>query len=118
MIELTQEFGFDAAHYLGQGVPENARLHGHSFYVEVTLKGEPDPAKGWLRDLGEVKRVLDGIRDTLDHRLLNEVEGLGNPTLENLAHFIFERARERLPEVARVKIRRPSYGQACVYEGV
>lgn len=117
MIELTQEFGFDAAHYLGQGAPENARLHGHSFYVEVTLKGEPDPAKGWLRDLGEVKRVLDGIRDTLDHRLLNEVEGLGNPTLENLARFIFERARERLPEVARVKIRRPSYGQACVYEG-
>mgnify|MGYP001062778254 FL=1 len=118
MIELTQEFGFDAAHYLGQGAPENARLHGHSFYVEVTLKGEPDPAKGWLRDLGEVKRVLDGIRDTLDHRLLNEVEGLGNPTLENLARFIFERAREKLPEVARVKIRRPSYGQACVYEGV
>ncbi|MBN9571849.1 MAG: 6-carboxytetrahydropterin synthase [Alphaproteobacteria bacterium] len=118
MIELTQEFGFDAAHYLGQGVPENARLHGHSFYVEVTLKGEPDPAKGWLRDLGEVKRVLDGIRDTLDHRLLNEVEGLVNPTLENLARFIFERAREKLPEVARVKIRRPSYGQACVYEGV
>lgn len=117
MIELTQEFGFDAAHYLGQGAPENARLHGHSFYVEVTLKGEPDPAKGWLRDLGEVKRVLDGIRDALDHRLLNEVEGLGNPTLENLARFIFERARERLPEVARVKIRRPSYGQACVYEG-
>ncbi|MBN9533599.1 MAG: 6-carboxytetrahydropterin synthase [Alphaproteobacteria bacterium] len=118
MIELTQEFGFDAAHYLGQGAPENARLHGHSFYVEVTLKGEPDPAKGWLRDLGEVKHVLDGIRDTLDHRLLNEVEGLGNPTLENLARFIFERAREKLPEVARVKIRRPSYGQACVYEGV
>ncbi len=117
MIELTQEFGFDAAHYLGQGAPENARLHGHSFYVEVTLKGEPDPAKGWLRDLGEVKRVLDGIRDTLDHRLLNEVEGLGNPTLENLARFIFERAREKLPEVARVKICRPSYGQACVYEG-
>jgi len=117
MIELTQEFGFDAAHYLGQGAPENARLHGHSFYVEVTLKGEPDPAKGWLRDLGEVKRALDGIRDTLDHRLLNEVEGLGNPTLENLARFIFERAHEKLPEVARVKIRRPSYGQACVYEG-
>jgi 6-pyruvoyltetrahydropterin/6-carboxytetrahydropterin synthase len=116
MIELTQEFGFDAAHYLGEGAPENARLHGHSFYVEVTLRGDPDPATGFLRDLGEVKRTLDGVRAELDHRLLNEVDGLGNPTLENLARFIFEHAKRTLPEVARVKIKRPSYGQSCVYE--
>jgi 6-pyruvoyltetrahydropterin/6-carboxytetrahydropterin synthase len=116
MIELTQEFGFDAAHYLGQGAPENARLHGHSFYCEVTLRGEPDVKTGFLRDLGEVKTALEEIRATLDHRLLNEVEGLGNPTLENLARFIFERAKRSLPEVALVKLRRPSYGQSCVYE--
>lgn len=116
MIELTQEFGFDAAHYLGQGAPENSRLHGHSFYCEVTLRGEPDPARGWLRDLGDVKAALDEIRAMLDHRLLNEVEGLGNPTLENLSRFIFEKAKQKLPEVARVKLRRPSYGQTCVYE--
>jgi 6-pyruvoyltetrahydropterin/6-carboxytetrahydropterin synthase len=116
MIELTQEFGFDAAHYLGEGAPENARLHGHSFYVEVTLRGDPDPATGFLRDLGEVKRALDVIRETLDHRLLNEVDGLGTPTLENLTRFIFERAKKTLPEVVRVKIKRPSYGQSCVYE--
>ena len=89
MIELTQEFGFDAAHYLGRSAPENARLHGHSFYVEVTLRGEPDPVTGFLRDLGEVKHALDAIRETLDHRLLNEVEGLENPTLENLARFVY-----------------------------
>jgi 6-pyruvoyltetrahydropterin/6-carboxytetrahydropterin synthase len=116
MIELTQEFGFDAAHYLGNGAPENSRLHGHSFYVEVTLRGEPDPATGFLRDLGEVKRALEAIREELDHRLLNEVDGLRNPTLENLARFVFRRAKEALPQVARVKIRRPSYGQSCVYE--
>jgi 6-pyruvoyltetrahydropterin/6-carboxytetrahydropterin synthase len=116
MIELTQEFGFDAAHYLGESAPENARMHGHSFYVEVTLRGDTDPVTGFLRDLGDVKRALDAIREELDHRLLNEVDGLGNPTLENLARFIFERAKRSLPEVARVKIRRPSYGQSCVYE--
>jgi 6-pyruvoyltetrahydropterin/6-carboxytetrahydropterin synthase len=118
MIELTQEFTFDAAHYLGNSAPENARLHGHSFYVEVTLRGEPDAATGFLRDLGEVKAALEAIREGLDHHLLNEVEGLGNPTLENLARFIHARAKAKLPEVSRVKIRRPSYGQACVYEGV
>ena len=117
MIEISQEFGFDAAHYLGNGAAENRRLHGHSFYAEVTLRGQADPATGFLRDLGEVKRVLDGIRETLDHRLLNEVDGLGVPTLENLARFIHMRAKASLPEVVRVKLRRPSYGQTCVYEG-
>jgi 6-pyruvoyltetrahydropterin/6-carboxytetrahydropterin synthase len=116
MIELTQEFGFDAAHFLGTGAPENKRLHGHSFYVEVTLRGEPDPRTGFLRDLGEVKVVLDRLREELDHRLLNDIDGLTAPTLENLSQYIFRRAKAALPEVGRVKIRRPSYGQSCVYE--
>jgi 6-pyruvoyltetrahydropterin/6-carboxytetrahydropterin synthase len=116
MIELTQEFGFDAAHYLGQGAPENARLHGHSFYAEVTLRGNVDPKTGWLRDLGEVKAVLEKIRASLDHRLLNEVEGLGNPTLENLSRHIYLKAKAEIPEVVRVRLKRPSYGQTCVYE--
>jgi 6-pyruvoyltetrahydropterin/6-carboxytetrahydropterin synthase len=117
MIEISQEFGFDAAHYLGNGAPENRRLHGHSFYAEVVLRGEPNPATGFLRDFGEVNAALATIRDELDHRLLNEIEGLGVPTLENLARYIYARAKAALPEVARVKLRRPSYGQTCVYEG-
>ncbi len=116
MIEISQQFGFDAAHHLGAGASENRRLHGHSFYVEVTLRGEPDAGTGFLRDFGEVDTALKDVRALLDHRLLNEVEGLGNPTLENLARFIFAEAKARLPETARVKISRPSYGQACVYE--
>ena len=116
MIELTQEFSFDAAHYLDAGAGENRRLHGHSFYVEVTLRGEPDSRTGFLRDLGDAKSVLDGLRQELDHRLLNEIDGLGPPTLENLSRYIFRRAKAGLPEVARVRIRRPSYGQSCAYE--
>jgi 6-pyruvoyltetrahydropterin/6-carboxytetrahydropterin synthase len=92
MIELTQEFGFDAAHYLGVGGAENRRIHGHSFYVDVTLRGEPNAATGVLRDLGEVDRAVKAIRADLDHQLLNDIEAL-------------------------VRVRRPSYGQSCVYEG-
>jgi 6-pyruvoyltetrahydropterin/6-carboxytetrahydropterin synthase len=117
MIELSQEFGFDAAHYLGNGAAENRRLHGHSFYAEVTLRGEASPATGTLRDFGEVDAALKAIRETLDHRLLNDIEELGVPTLENLAKYIYTRAKGALPEVVRVKLRRPSYGQTCVYEG-
>jgi 6-pyruvoyltetrahydropterin/6-carboxytetrahydropterin synthase len=115
MIEISQEFTFDAAHVL-EGAPEYRRMHGHSFYVEVTLRGEPDPATGFLRDLGQINAALAAIRELLDHRLLNEVEGLGKPTLENLAKFIFVHARAAFPETARVKLRRPSYGQTCTYE--
>jgi 6-pyruvoyltetrahydropterin/6-carboxytetrahydropterin synthase len=115
-VEITQQFTFDAAHHLGTGAEENRRLHGHSFYVEVTLKGEPQAKTGFLRDFGDVDAALKEVRALLDHRLLNEVEGLGAPTLENLARFIYVRAKDRLPEVARVKIARPSYGQSCTYE--
>jgi len=117
MIELSQEFGFDAAHYLGIGDAENRRIHGHSFYAEVTLRGEVDPATGILRDLGEIDAALKAIRATLDHRLLNDIAELGIPTLENISRYIFDRAKAALPEVVRVKLRRPSYGQTCVYEG-
>src|SRR5271154_4885427 len=112
MIEISQEFGFDAAHWLGNGAAENRRLHGHSFYAEVTLRGEADPATGFLRDFDEIKQVLDGGRETLDHRLLNEIDGLGAPTLENLARYIYVQASRAMPEVARVKLRRPSHGQS------
>jgi 6-pyruvoyltetrahydropterin/6-carboxytetrahydropterin synthase len=115
-VEITQQFTFDAAHHLNEGASENRRMHGHSFYVEVTLKGEANSATGFLRDFGEVDAALKSVRELLDHRLLNEVKGLGAPTLENLARFIYDRAKTRLPEVARVKIARPSHGQSCSYE--
>ena len=116
-MEISQEFGFDAAHYLGNGAAENRRLHGHSFYAEVVLRGAPNPATGFLRDFGEVDAALKAIRESLDHRLLNEIDGLGIPTLENLAQYIYTRAKAALPEVVRVKLRRPSYNQTCSYEG-
>lgn len=116
MIEITQEFRFDAAHFLDAGAPENRRVHGHSFYVDVTLRGEPDPATGMLQDFGEMKSVLSALARDLDHRMLNDVPGLGPPTLENLARFIFGRAKAKLPALARVCVRRPSYGQSCSYE--
>jgi 6-pyruvoyltetrahydropterin/6-carboxytetrahydropterin synthase len=116
-IEITQQFGFDAAHYLSEApLGANRRLHGHSFYAEVTLKGEPDEMKGWVRDFTEVNAVLAELRGRLDHQLLNEIEGLGQPTLENLARYIFLEAKARLPEVCRVRLTRPSVGQSCVYQ--
>lgn len=117
MIKITQEFRFDAAHFLvGAPASANRRMHGHSFYAEVTLQGEPDPKKGWVRDFDEINAALASIRTELDHSVLNEIDGLGAPTLENLARFIFQKVRTRLPEICRVRLSRPSVGQSCVYE--
>jgi 6-pyruvoyltetrahydropterin/6-carboxytetrahydropterin synthase len=117
MIEITQQFGFDAAHYLGEAPSApNRRMHGHSFYAEVTLRGEPDPLKGWVRDFTEVNTALSNIRSRLDHQLLNDIAGLGPPTLENLTCYIFREASALMPEVCRVRLSRPSSGQSCVYE--
>jgi 6-pyruvoyltetrahydropterin/6-carboxytetrahydropterin synthase len=117
MFEITKEFVFDAAHFLPharEGHP-NTRMHGHSFYVEVALRGRPDAEKGWIRDFAEVERKIDDVRQRLDHRLLNEVEGLGVPTLENLCRFIFQRLAPLLPGLYRVTVRRPSHRESCTY---
>lgn len=117
VLEITQQFTFDAAHYLGDAPADsNRRIHGHSFYAEVTLRGRPDPASGWLRDFGQISAALKMIHEMLDHRLLNELPQLGAPTLENLAQFIFRETKQRLPEVCRVRLARPSLGQSCSYE--
>ena len=117
VFEVTQQFTFDAAHYLGAApMDSNRRIHGHSFYADVTLRGDADPAKGWVRDFAEINAVLGEIRASLDHRLLNDLPELGMPTLENLARHIFREVSRRLPEVSRVKLARPSLGQSCTYE--
>lgn len=118
MIELTQEFVFDAAHHLPVGGPENQRMHGHSFYAEVTLGSylDADNERDIFHEFGMIKRELDRIRETLDHHCLNDVMAPIMPTLENITKYIFKRAQERMPHVVRVCVRRPSYGQSCTYE--
>lgn len=114
-IEITKEFRFDAAHrlpLLPEGHPYT-RMHGHSFRVEITLAGTPDPATGWIADFAEIETVLAALRDELDHHTLNEIAGLENPTLERIAQWILERAAARLPGLRRVSLHRDSIGETC-----
>jgi 6-pyruvoyltetrahydropterin/6-carboxytetrahydropterin synthase len=118
-MRILKQFSFDAAHYLPhapEGHP-NRRLHGHSFRVVVCLDGMPDAETGLIRDFGEVNEELSTVRDELDHRFLNEIEGLEKPTLENITLWLWTRLQTPLPELARIEIHRDSCGEACVYEG-
>ena len=98
-MEIFTEFGFESAHRLPH-VPEGhkcARLHGHSFRVAVHVEGPVDPELGWVVDFADVRDACEPLREQLDHRYLNEVEGLDNPTSEHLARWIWVRLVERLP---------------------
>ena len=118
MWELTKSFRFEAAHALtGTSLGEaSEEIHGHSFRTEVTVRGTPDPTTGMVLDLGLLERRMDEIRRTLDHKLLNKVEALGPPTLENLSRFIWERLQQA-GNVTRVSVHRDSCNESCTYYG-
>ncbi|GIX39990.1 MAG: 6-carboxy-5,6,7,8-tetrahydropterin synthase [Silanimonas sp.] len=113
-IELTQSFYFEAAHTLRRYVEGESeasrRIHGHTYHAEITLRGEPDPATGMVMDLGLVRRELAALRERLDHRFLDEVEGIGPATLENLCGFIARALAPALPLLVRVSVFRPASG--------
>ena len=117
-MEIFKEFGFEAAHRL-PNVPEGhkcARLHGHSFRVEVHVRGEVDPTLGWVMDFAEIKAASKPIIDRLDHHYLNEIEGLENPTSEVLARWIWARLKPTLPALDRIVVRE-TCTSGCVYAG-
>lgn len=119
MHELCKSFRFDSAHTLRRKVDAapSRRIHGHSYRAEVALRGDPDPATGMLVDLGLLERELAVVRGQLDHHFLDEVEGLGPATLENLAAWIWRQLEPACPGLARVTVARDSSGDSCTYCG-
>jgi 6-pyruvoyltetrahydropterin/6-carboxytetrahydropterin synthase len=118
MWELTKSFRFEAAHALSGTTYDVAseEIHGHSFRAEVTIRGTPDPATGMVMDLGILERRISDVQALLDHKLLNRVESLGLPTLENLARFIWDRVQSA-GHVTRVSVHRDSCNESCSYFG-
>jgi 6-pyruvoyltetrahydropterin/6-carboxytetrahydropterin synthase len=116
-VRIVKAITFDAAHFLEDDCESRpyARMHGHSFTLEAAIEGEPDPRDGWVADFAEVAAALDELKGLLDHRLLNEVEGLARPTLENICRFAAERLKAKLPGLVEIKVSRPSNGESCVY---
>ena|SRR5258708_39947744 len=105
-VRLVHEFRFEAAHRLPRVPPEHkcARLHGHSFRVELAIAGEVNPTTGWLLDFGELHALWAPLHDALDHRYLNEVPGLENPTSEVLAKWIWDKMKPKLAELVTVTV--------------
>ena len=117
-VELVKEYRFESAHRL-PNVPAGhkcARLHGHSFKIELAVAGPVDPKSGWFIDYGKIDDVFEPIRQRLDHYYLNEVEGLENPTSENLARWVFDALKPALPLLDHVIVHE-TCTSACRYDG-
>lgn len=117
-VRLVKQFDFEAAHFLPT-FPDGhkcRRLHGHSFRVEVVVEGDVDPAEGYLVDYGDLKAAIEPVRKRVDHYLLNEIEGLENPTSEMIAVWIWDQLIGSIPLLSEVIVHETCTSR-CHYQG-
>ena len=117
-MEIFKEFSIEAAHHL-PNVPEGhkcARLHGHSFQVRISVAGPVGESSGWVLDFADIKSAFEPLYRQLDHHYLNDIDGLENPTSENLARWIWQRLKPQLPLLSSIQIRE-TCTSGCIYQG-
>jgi 6-pyruvoyltetrahydropterin/6-carboxytetrahydropterin synthase len=118
IFEVTKATHFDAAHHFPMG-PENSphrRMHGHSFVVEATVRGERTGDMGFVVDLTRLEAGLKAAAAELDHTLLNDHAGLERPSLEALCLWFADRLKPAFPGLSRITLIRPTIGERCVLE--
>lgn len=117
-MEIYKDFSFESAHLL-PNVPEGhkcGRLHGHSFHVRIVVTGKVGVTTGWIMDFADIKSVVKPIISQLDHYYLNEIEGLENPTSENIAKWIWHKLKPNLSELDRIEVKE-TCTSGCIYRG-
>lgn len=117
-MELFKVFQVEAAHFLPK-VPAGhkcRRMHGHSFRIEIHVSGPVGDETGWVMDFADLKQVFRPLFEQLDHHCLNDIEGLENPTSENLARWIWARLKPDLPALSKVVVQETCQS-GCVYRG-
>jgi 6-pyruvoyltetrahydropterin/6-carboxytetrahydropterin synthase len=117
-VELFKVFQIEAAHRLPNVPPGHkcARMHGHSFRIELHVAGPVDPVLGWVQDFAELSAAFAPLFEQLDHRCLNDVEGLENPTSERLAEWVWHHLKAALPLLTRVVVHETCTA-GCSYRG-
>ncbi|AKJ64355.1 6-carboxytetrahydropterin synthase QueD [Kiritimatiella glycovorans] len=116
--ELYCTFRFSAAHRLPSSGEEHKcrATHGHTFELVVTVAGEPDAEKGWVLDFADLRAAVDPVVAELDHKTLNDIPGLENPTSEHLCRWFWGRLIDALPGLAEIEVKEsPECG--CRYRG-
>jgi 6-pyruvoyltetrahydropterin/6-carboxytetrahydropterin synthase len=117
-MNAFKKFRIEAAHRL-PNVPSDhkcSRLHGHSFHIEIHVTGDVDPDLGWVLDFADISAAFASVKERLDHRYLNEIQGLENPTSENLSKWIWNELSPMLPLLSEVIVQE-TCTSGCSYKG-
>lgn len=118
-VRLTKDFTFEAAQTL-PFAPEGHKcrlMHGHSFKVEISVEGEVDPKTGWFYDHAEISKAMRPLLANLDHSYVNEIPGLENPTIENMAAWFWAKLAPQCPGLAEIVIHETPTAR-CSYRGL
>lgn len=117
-MEIHKVFGFESAHSLPNVAEDHKcrRVHGHSFRVTVRVEGPVGDESGWVMDFADLKAAVQPTIDALDHRYLNEIDGLENPTSEVVATWIWDRVVGALPGLSAVEVHE-TCTSGCTYRG-
>jgi len=115
---IYKKYFFDAAHFLTDFKKNHkySKVHGHSYEMTVQISGKINKNNCWVIDFEEIDKIVKPIVDKLDHQTLNEIEGLENPTSENIARWLWERIKLKIKNLESIEINRPRIG-GCVYRG-
>ena len=118
MFEISKAVTFEAAHFMGsqpEGHPYR-NVHGHSFRLDVAIRGRVKAEEEWVEDFSLLTRELNAVAGKLDHKLLNEIEGLSVPTLERVCLWVARELKAALPGLTRVSLSRPSLNETCTLD--
>lgn len=117
-VELVREYRFEAAHQLPRVPPGHrcSRLHGHSYRVDVTVSGVMEEESGWVVDFYDMDHAVNPIVEALDHRFLNELPGLENPTSERLCLHLWRAIAPKLPGLSAITVWE-THDSRCTYRG-
>ena len=106
-MEIYKEFVFDSAHFLPNVPPEHKcrEIHGHTYHLRVYIQGHPDARLGWIMDFKELKDKITPVINLADHKLLNNIPGLENPTAENITIWFWEKLKPEIRGIIRIELK-------------
>ncbi len=118
-MQIFRKFSFDSAHFL-PNVPEGHKcrnIHGHTYKMIVFIEDDLDPKLNWVMDFAAINQAIDPIIKSIDHKLMNDIPGLENPTCEQIAIWLWNQIKEKIPQLVKIELNEtPTSG--VIYAGV